>query len=389
MSDSKGNNKGIALYNAIEYFPGLNGLRFIAAYLVVMHHSETIRHKYGLLNLQSYSLFRNGSTAVSFFFVLSGFLITYLLLKEYKKKKDVSIKHFYLRRVLRIWPLYFLVVILGGLIIPFIIQKAGIPYKMPYSFGDIWYYYLFFLPFVVNLKFGHHLLEPLWSIGVEELFYLIWAPLVKYVFKYLPFVLLAIILIKEFFLVSDVFACHPLINGAIAMLQFEAMAIGGLGAYFLFYSLREISSFPIFNYFFQCVFIALITLRIFAHTYMSENDFSIVYNSLFNTPVFSALLLYSLYLWLIINVSLNARSLIRLDNKVFKFLGDISYGVYMYHMLVVFAIILVLKKYLINMDILPASILYYSIVSMGVLLISYLSKRFIEDQFLKLKSKFN
>ena len=82
------NRVGEFIYKNINYFPGLNALRFIAAYLVVMHHSETIRKKYGLLNLQSFSLFRNGSTAVSFFFVLSGFLITYLLLKEYQKKKD-------------------------------------------------------------------------------------------------------------------------------------------------------------------------------------------------------------------------------------------------------------------------------------------------------------
>jgi peptidoglycan/LPS O-acetylase OafA/YrhL len=377
------------LYNSISYFPGLNGLRFIAAYLVVMHHSETIRNKYGLLNLQSYSLFRNGSTAVSFFFVLSGFLITYLLLKEYKKKKDISIKHFYVRRVLRIWPLYFLIVIAGGLLIPFIIQKAGIPYKMPYTFSEIWYYYVFFLPFVVNLKFGHHLLEPLWSIGVEELFYLIWAPLVKFIYTYLPFVLIGIIVLKEFLVLSDVFVNYPLISGSINMLQFDAMAIGGLGAYLLFYSSRKISSLFLFNPFFQILFFAILALRIFAHTYMSESIFSGVYNILFNTPAFSALFLYSLYLWLIISISVNDRSLLRLDNKISNLLGDISYGVYMYHMLVVFTLILVLKKYLAGLDIWSASILYYSVVSLGVLLISYLSKRYFEDQFLKLKSKFN
>ena len=68
------------MYKRIKYFEGLSALRFFAAYFVVLHHAEQIRRKYEMVHLKDYSFFNNGSIAVTFFFVLSVFLITYLLL---------------------------------------------------------------------------------------------------------------------------------------------------------------------------------------------------------------------------------------------------------------------------------------------------------------------
>ena len=80
------------MYKNINYFESLNGLRFFVAFLVVIHHSESIRLSYNMFNLKQFSLFNNGGLAVSFFFVLSGFLITYLLLKEKSITNQISIK---------------------------------------------------------------------------------------------------------------------------------------------------------------------------------------------------------------------------------------------------------------------------------------------------------
>lgn len=77
-----------------------------AAMFVVIHHAEQIRLSNDLSNLKEYSFAQNGSLAVDFFFVLSGFLITYLLLRERDNPKTISIKNFYIRRILRIWLLY-------------------------------------------------------------------------------------------------------------------------------------------------------------------------------------------------------------------------------------------------------------------------------------------
>ncbi|MDB4274068.1 acyltransferase, partial [Algibacter sp.] len=103
------------------YLPGLHGLRAIAAVLVIITHVELFKAKWGLPNLYNYKLIQDfGTIGVDFFFVLSGFLITYLLFKEKEKYNKVSVKSFYIRRVLRIWPLYYFVLILVFFILPFI-----------------------------------------------------------------------------------------------------------------------------------------------------------------------------------------------------------------------------------------------------------------------------
>ena len=73
------------MYRNITNFPNLTPLRFIAAYLVVLFHVEETRKMFGLPNLTRFSLFNQGPLAVTFFFVLSGFLITYLLLREHEQ----------------------------------------------------------------------------------------------------------------------------------------------------------------------------------------------------------------------------------------------------------------------------------------------------------------
>jgi len=90
------------------YFPNLNGLRFIAASLVIVHHVEQFKEILGYSNYNEFSFIKLiGKLGVMLFFVLSGFLITYLLLVEQKEKGTIAIKSFYMRRLLRIWPLYF------------------------------------------------------------------------------------------------------------------------------------------------------------------------------------------------------------------------------------------------------------------------------------------
>ena len=120
------------------YFPGLNGLRFFAAMAVVVTHIELVKHFMGLPNLWGNHssniltlksavntfVFEAGGLGVYFFFVLSGFLITYLLLVEKAKTGTIAVKKFYLRRILRIWPLYYLIVILGFFVVPYIVNGS-------------------------------------------------------------------------------------------------------------------------------------------------------------------------------------------------------------------------------------------------------------------------
>ncbi|WP_295128587.1 acyltransferase [uncultured Chitinophaga sp.] len=378
-------NTNSYIYRGIKYFESLNGLRFMAAYLVVMHHAETIRSKYGLFNLDQLSLFKNGGTAVTFFFVLSGFLITYLLLNEHRKTGRVSVRNFYLRRVLRIWPLYFLLVLIGAVLVPAVLGAMGYPYEMPYTFGEAWPWFLFFMPFMVNFLFGHHLLEPLWSIGVEEVFYLVWAPLVKFLRKHMLVLLYGVIAIKLALLViASWFSRNELFNFLTTTLQFEAMAIGGLGAWWVYNREQPVSEAKLFSKTVQGLLLSLLVLRLGFHYYFSEYW---LYSALFNTPVVSAVVLDLLFLYVILNLSLNAKRLFSLEGKMLNRLGEISYGVYMYHLLLIFGAVLVLKKHLLALSPIPSTLAFYAVVTGGVLLVAGLSKKYFEDPFLRIKNK--
>src|SRR5437868_2879263 len=96
------------------YYPSLDGLRFFAFLLVFLHHSLLDwTSPNPLINFFLIAIEKNGWLGVDLFFVLSGFLITTLLLKERSDNGNYSLKNFWIRRALRIWPLYYLALIFG------------------------------------------------------------------------------------------------------------------------------------------------------------------------------------------------------------------------------------------------------------------------------------
>jgi peptidoglycan/LPS O-acetylase OafA/YrhL len=152
-------------------FPALDGLRGVAVLLVVLAHASQKR-----LLAENFKF--SGELGVIVFFVLSGFLITHLLLEERTRTGQISLSKFYVRRALRIWPLYFAV--LGAYVFV-------LPLFDPGSFGSIYeadslgdYYYLLAYPFflqnyLVNDSDVHFWgIEVFWSLAVEEHFYLLW-----------------------------------------------------------------------------------------------------------------------------------------------------------------------------------------------------------------------
>jgi len=101
-----------------KYFEGLDVIRALAALLVIVHHIElSVYLEFG--HVGELGIIHNavvhfvGKRGVHIFFMLSGFLITYLLIQEKLKQERIAIGKFYLRRILRIWPLYFLTVFIG------------------------------------------------------------------------------------------------------------------------------------------------------------------------------------------------------------------------------------------------------------------------------------
>ncbi|MGW4519791.1 acyltransferase family protein [Amycolatopsis sp. NPDC004378] len=143
-----------AEYRASSWFPGLTGLRALAALAVVFFHYGGP----GVDRLQ-------GWIAVQLFFVLSGFLITTLALREEDRAGRISLRGFYLRRVFRIMPVYFLLLGLTALAV----TLAG-TYQSS-RLGDAMPFYLTFFNEVVDYNTPY---PTSWSLGVEEKFYLIW-----------------------------------------------------------------------------------------------------------------------------------------------------------------------------------------------------------------------
>ncbi|OJV55434.1 MAG: hypothetical protein BGO31_18895 [Bacteroidetes bacterium 43-16] len=367
------------LYKDIGYFKGLNALRFIAASLVVLHHGEALRIKLNTVNYKNLALFNLGGVAVEFFFVLSGFLITYLMLKEIKVSNTIAVRKFYFRRIVRIWPLYFLLVFLGTLLIPFLVQQFNVDYEVPYTFKDTWMYFVFFMPSLVTYYWGHHLLEPLWSIGVEEWFYLMWAPLIK-LFKQHIFKLLAGVLVLKYILnalANYVFEDMGLFREIVNTFAVESMAVGGLGALFLYKAARPVKEMPLFGPVGRVIVLALLGSFMFF-----ENE----YWSVFHPHFFSRPVLDLTFIYVIILVSIGYKESKFSNSKLLNWLGELSYGIYMYHMLVIGVVLVVVKKMpFLNSLPLLGSIVFYILVFLLTITVAALSKKYFENRFMPKK----
>ena len=373
------------MYKEIAYFPGFNALRFFAAFLVVIFHIEETRLMFELPNHTDWSIVSHGRLAVTFFFVLSGFLITYLLLKEHARHRDVSVSRFYMRRVLRIWPLYFFMVALGLAVIPLLSKAAKVPYESPYGALEALPYYLFFMPFLVNLFYGNHFLTPLWSIGVEEIYYGVWAPVFKWLRHWIVPIMLATVFIKSALGIWAMqFPADSPVNELLAMLQFDAMAIGGLAAWLVYHRDTPLEESFFFSRWAQLVLFAPLVLRLVGHNWLLENSRGYAFVS---SPVLVDLWTMSLFAWLLVNVSLNPNSLLRLENRILNRLGDISYGIYMLHCLVISFLLVPAVDDLKDDTGVGITLLIHVVIVVVTILLALASKRFLETPFLRLKDR--
>lgn len=163
-------------------FPRLDALRALCFLSVFLSHAcytedPLIRADPAWRFLKRF-LFANGGYGVNVFFVLSGFLITYLLIAERRWTGRVHVPRFWLRRVLRIWPLYYACVLFGFVVFPWIKQALG---QVPHEVADPRYYLFFVSNFEPHGLPDAASLDVLWSIAVEEQFYLVWPVLLAIV----------------------------------------------------------------------------------------------------------------------------------------------------------------------------------------------------------------
>ena len=373
------------------FFPSLNGLRFIAAFVVIIHHLEQIKLFFGLPSLfyRWHFIKIVGELGVTLFFTLSGFLITYLLLAEKERFGTVFVKAFYIRRILRIWPLYYLIIILGLFILPHIpyfqipVYTEGVHYR----FGTkVFLYGILFPNVVYNLYDYMPYLAQTWSIGIEEQFYLIWPWLMKWSRRYLLVLLTIVFSILLITNILYLFADHSVdISQAstktkiitvayrfFSLLRISCMAIGGIGAYFLYTDNQAVLRL-LFQPSMQIVtLISVLSLMFFGvEVPLVNHEFYALF-----------------FIILILNLAANPKSLFNLEFKWLDYLGKISYSIYMWHGIAIIFGLHAARFFNPNLNDGWSNMVYYMVTFVITFMMSAASYEWFEMQFLRFKHIF-
>jgi peptidoglycan/LPS O-acetylase OafA/YrhL len=261
-----------------------------------------------------------GTMGVDFFFVLSGFLITGILLREKenqivsKKTNRFLLQQFYIRRTLRLFPLYYLT-----LLIVFLFNRHAIG-------NSIWWQVCYLSNFyVIKINEFPGIISHFWSLSVEEHFYILWAPIVLFVpVKFLKNIFISIIaasvLCKAAMLLAgeNYYMLH-----VFSFNCFDALAVGGLLAF-----LKNENS-VLLNIFLKRKIYVLVAVIIFGILIWANKSLE-SYNMIFSRLIFS---IFSA--WIIGNAAANNFKNIFLvkilENKFLVFTGTISYGLYLFH----------------------------------------------------------
>lgn len=362
------------------YLPGLNSVRFIAAFMVILDHIELFK---GYLGFQSFwsgdvSAYL-GSFGVTIFFTLSGFLITYLLLQEKTVSNgNINIRNFYMRRILRIWPLYYLILILSFFILPHIglldMPVYGNGSDINQSFWSRLLLFVFLLPNVAfvwfpTVPFGN----VLWSVGVEEQFYLFWPWLVKKIKTHV--VKIAFICLAVYMIIRVVGILHYTRGGTpefymfTVRTRFSCMLIGAIAAGY--------TELPIL----RKKWVQWLSLFLFLAMAGKLLNFSL-YN-VFNSEIQSLVVAI-----LLINIAFNSNSILKLENGLMNYLGKISYGMYVYHSIAVVISLKLMASWYDYINYPLWSLLILLLVLMLTIVMSHLSYFYFEKKLLNLKGNY-
>jgi peptidoglycan/LPS O-acetylase OafA/YrhL len=379
------------------YFKNLDGLRFFAAFFVVLHHAQFFKdvNPFPLSSVFSLYLIQAGKMGVNLFFVLSGFLISYLLFAERKATGTISLKKFYIRRALRIWPLYFAYGLMIILVTPLFFQLLHINIE-PINFREILTDIVFLLLFAVNFQltffsYNKSIVEIIWSVCVEEQFYLVWPLILKKFFNRLGqliFWLFAFGMISK--IVLHIITAYFKLGENFMMLfdylmltnKVELFAAGMAAAYIHFN--RE--KYPSLIAFLQKkpMQYLLIIITVF---FILTNNFYLPVNGLryyYFTDYVSAVL----FAFIIFNI-VQEKSVLNLEYPVFRTLGKISFGIYLFHPPVCRVVLLFITKILKIPDSFIAYDIFYPLLATTVTsVLAWLSYEFFEKRFLRLKNRF-
>jgi peptidoglycan/LPS O-acetylase OafA/YrhL len=360
------------------HFKNLNSVRAIAASMVIVHHIEQAKNIRGLVNyISNPTVLLAGKLGVIIFFALSGFLITSLLIEEQRKTGRIAIKNFYLRRVFRIWPLYFLIVGLSLFMWPHVADMQLPDWAEPNKqLGLNAALLALMLPnlqlyLIGPISFSAHV----WSIGVEEQFYLFW-PFIIILAKRLQLRTLVLMLLTAFIFIKILPYVLPSTMPGVGHLtklvdfmanywQVDCMMWGGLfAAFFATGTGRAMLTTRRVQVISYLLFIGLSAAGVHLGTGVGLALYWDMYAAL------ASLLIYNL---------VQPTSIVNLEYTWLSQLGLWSYGMYMLHMLIVWP----LTRFVGDNN-----LVLYPLVFTLTIGLAYLSYQYFEKPFLRIKKRF-
>jgi peptidoglycan/LPS O-acetylase OafA/YrhL len=350
------------------YFPELDGLRFFAFLLIFIHHDI-------LFSIIPYLkiLHTNGWIGVDLFFALSAFLLTKLLIAEYDKTGAIGFKKFYMRRIFRIWPIYFLFIGFSVALYYFIngtiSNNIGVRIFGLLAFSDN----------IMSAIYGYNPLPfagHLWTIAYEEQFY-IFIPIVIFLLvqsssKVKLVSLLSIFIlfnvIRLILIMSNV--QHPAI-WVLPISHFESIMMGvviGFGGFDFLLKMLSPLAIGLIGILFFILVCLLPPLNEISYWLIASYSF---------VGISTSMVLFSV---------MNSKNLNAIFSKrIFVFLGKRSYGLYVYHLLANGMVSYIVS----HIPGIPANSLFAFIYVLSFTIIgSIISYKIIETPFLRLKEKF-
>lgn len=364
------------------FFKNLDGLRFLCFLSVFFFHSfyteiDSIKSQSAYYFVKK-DIFGNGNLGVNFFFVLSGFLITYLLILEKNANGKINLGKFWMRRILRIWPLFYFCVAFGFMIFPYLKQLLG---QNSAETANPLYYFTF----LNNFDFIRHgadasMLSVLWSVAIEEQFYLFW-PLILYFIPvrryWIPFLLIIIgtlvfrtVYYNEMLHEYHTFSC------------IGDMTIGAFAAWM--YLQQEkfrlwIANVP--KLAILCAYLAFAAVFFF-------RDELVYQHYIIRIAERSCIALLIAFIILEQNFALN--SLFKMGNlRWISRMGKITYGLYCLHFIAILIAIKITGFLDFNASLWQVMIIETLLALVLSIIIAQVSYRFFETPFLKLKDKFS
>jgi peptidoglycan/LPS O-acetylase OafA/YrhL len=355
------------------YFPQLDSIRGMSFIAIFLFHTLRINYSNnGLGKFASY-VFNCLPFAIDVFFILSSFLLTYLALNEYEKRGNFSFKNYFTRRILRIWPLYYFILVLAFLIFPLVANWLHFKMSLPPPF-----YYLFF---IANFYVADHVffLRLLWTISVEEQFYLLWGICLRFRYKNLQ----AIIFL--FFIVSIAFSLYAIFNGI--KFYFNTITYlfdfgsGSLAALYIFKNNKIIKIFGNLSFTGTLSFYWYLPFHFLVFYFLNKNSTGVA-NDIFELINRYLFILYISFFITeqMVNIS---RTRIFERARFLIFTGKISYGLYCYHGITILLINLLATHFKIDIANWAIVIIYF----LFNYLVATISYYYLEFPFLKLKKK--